>query len=123
MTTTIFVHGIGVRDAAYELVLPALAGGLTDRRPDTTLEFLYWGAEYGARTVADNPALPEDEPGRAGRGERSEEHTSELQSRENLVCRLLLEKKKQPTQSGAPGRASSRWLRGSRASSCRGNRS
>src|SRR5690606_40692177 len=39
----------------------------------------------------------------AGRGDprrpaahrfRSEEHTSELQSRENLVCRLLLEKKK-----------------------------
>src|SRR5207302_11220452 len=28
---------------------------------------------------------------------RSEEHTSELQSRENLVCRLLLEKKKQET--------------------------
>src|SRR5690606_41676128 len=27
-------------------------------------------------------------------GIRSEEHTSELQSRENLVCRLLLEKKK-----------------------------
>src|SRR5690606_41961635 len=26
--------------------------------------------------------------------ERSEEHTSELQSRENIVCRLLLEKKK-----------------------------
>src|SRR5438093_7422943 len=28
------------------------------------------------------------------RGERSEEHTSELQSLTNLVCRLLLEKKK-----------------------------
>src|SRR5436309_10797873 len=28
---------------------------------------------------------------------RSEEHTSELQSRENLVCRLLLEKKKKQT--------------------------
>src|SRR5690606_41650491 len=28
---------------------------------------------------------------------RSEEHTSELQSRENLVCRLLLEKKKNTT--------------------------
>src|SRR5690606_40731953 len=28
------------------------------------------------------------------RPSRSEEHTSELQSRENLVCRLLLEKKK-----------------------------
>src|SRR5690606_41052200 len=38
-----------------------------------------------------------------GAARRSEEHTSELQSRENLVCRLLLEKKKktnnaQPTQ-------------------------
>src|SRR3712207_8300019 len=29
----------------------------------------------------------------AGEGERSEEHTSELQSRQYLVCRLLLEKK------------------------------
>src|SRR5690606_40372449 len=29
---------------------------------------------------------------------RSEEHTSELQSRENLVCRLLLEKKKKITE-------------------------
>src|SRR3712207_8294922 len=31
------------------------------------------------------------------REERSEEHTSELQSRQYLVCRLLLEKKKQPS--------------------------
>src|SRR5436309_4906110 len=30
---------------------------------------------------------------------RSEEHTSELQSRENLVCRLLLEKKKKNNNS------------------------
>src|SRR2546430_16783675 len=29
-----------------------------------------------------------------GTGHRSEEHTSELQSQSNLVCRLLLEKKK-----------------------------
>src|SRR3712207_8356383 len=29
-------------------------------------------------------------------GKRSEEHTSELQSRQYLVCRLLLEKKKKP---------------------------
>src|SRR2546430_6832935 len=29
---------------------------------------------------------------------RSEEHTSELQSQSNLVCRLLLEKKKKPQQ-------------------------
>src|SRR6266700_7737887 len=34
------------------------------------------------------PALPPYSP------VRSEEHTSELQSRENIVCRLLLEKKK-----------------------------
>src|SRR5260370_21745108 len=33
----------------------------------------------------------------AGGGSRSEEHTSELQSHLNLVCRLLLEKKKQNT--------------------------
>src|SRR2546427_7968698 len=32
--------------------------------------------------------------GLGGVGERSEEHTSELQSQSNLVCRLLLEKKK-----------------------------
>src|SRR3712207_8091757 len=31
---------------------------------------------------------------RAAVGQRSEEHTSELQSRQYLVCRLLLEKKK-----------------------------
>src|SRR2546430_10243130 len=30
----------------------------------------------------------------ASAGQRSEEHTSELQSQSNLVCRLLLEKKK-----------------------------
>src|SRR5438093_5634310 len=35
---------------------------------------------------------------RADRGARSEEHTSELQSLTNLVCRLLLEKKKQDIQ-------------------------
>src|SRR5947207_12733750 len=32
------------------------------------------------------------------RARRSEEHTSELQSHSDLVCRLLLEKKKQPAQ-------------------------
>src|SRR3712207_9023128 len=33
-------------------------------------------------------------------GMRSEEHTSELQSRQYLVCRLLLEKKTKPPQIG-----------------------
>src|SRR5258708_12346332 len=32
--------------------------------------------------------------------ERSEEHTSELQSPDHLVCRLLLEKKKKPVVAG-----------------------
>src|SRR5690606_42038479 len=36
-----------------------------------------------------------DPQGDINRQVRSEEHTSELQSRENLVCRLLLEKKKE----------------------------
>src|SRR5688572_31772828 len=40
------------------------------------------------------------QPSRAGRcRRRSEEHTSELQSQSNLVCRLLLEKKKKQTKS------------------------
>src|SRR2546430_13091438 len=34
-----------------------------------------------------------------GRQARSEEHTSELQSQSNLVCRLLLEKKKKKSRS------------------------
>src|SRR2546430_11116955 len=34
---------------------------------------------------------------RPGASQRSEEHTSELQSQSNLVCRLLLEKKKKTT--------------------------
>src|SRR5256712_9462879 len=36
---------------------------------------------------------------RITRLKRSEEHTSELQSRSDLVCRLLLEKKKRSTES------------------------
>src|SRR6266403_4379326 len=36
------------------------------------------------------------------RWRRSEEHTSELQSRRDLVCRLLLEKKKKKTQTLSP---------------------
>src|SRR2546427_8703137 len=46
--------------------------------------------------VADRPIL-EDVDAVA---ERSEEHTSELQSQSNLVCRLLLEKKKKNTSRG-----------------------
>src|SRR2546430_13642302 len=37
----------------------------------------------------------------ASQSVRSEEHTSELQSQSNLVCRLLLEKKKKTTSNGS----------------------
>src|SRR3989442_8779358 len=40
-------------------------------------------------------AVPSDRADTGRRRGRSEEHTSELQSRPHLVCRLLLEKKKQ----------------------------
>src|SRR3712207_7340754 len=52
------------------------------------------GAAPDARRVR-RAALPRARPaGVQARAVRSEEHTSELQSRQYLVCRLLLEKKK-----------------------------
>src|SRR3712207_8064829 len=54
------------------------------------------GARARRRTAFLGPCPPvAAADGRAGG--RSEEHTSELQSRQYLVCRLLLEKKKQNT--------------------------
>src|SRR5690606_41654797 len=47
---------------------------------------ILWSRRLSPRTQRGIPALPLARL-------RSEEHTSELQSRENLVCRLLLEKK------------------------------
>src|SRR3712207_7499559 len=61
------------------------------------------GRTTGSAEVLTRPSLreragrPRTAPSRAGwlsRRRRSEEHTSELQSRQYLVCRLLLEKKK-----------------------------
>src|SRR5688572_32508344 len=52
------------------------------------------------RGVLGQPRLEESEvliPSGESLPHRSEEHTSELQSQSNLVCRLLLEKKKQKT--------------------------
>src|SRR3712207_8600682 len=55
------------------------------------------GCGEGARQRRDA-----DSPAAAVQGNpRSEEHTSELQSRQYLVCRLLLEKKKENTSSFA----------------------
>src|SRR5216683_7559189 len=50
------------------------------------------GGRRPACWQASRPAGPREGPRAAAR--RSEEHTSELQSRSDLVCRLLLEKKK-----------------------------
>src|SRR3712207_8512344 len=52
----------------------------------------------GSPSYHTRPRGGSDEPAAACGGDRvprSEEHTSELQSRQYLVCRLLLEKKKQ----------------------------
>src|SRR2546422_7186686 len=54
-----------------------------------------------AMLLATDPAEPAGAFFRAGA--RSEEHTSELQSRLHLVCRLLLEKKKDPRLITHPG--------------------
>src|SRR5438552_8796150 len=53
-------------------------------------------AEDGQRVAADTTLLKITGPARAllSAARRSEEHTSELQSPDHLVCRLLLEKKK-----------------------------
>src|SRR2546422_1599317 len=48
---------------------------------------------------------PLQEAFREHHGLRSEEHTSELQSRLHLVCRLLLEKKKKNRRNGKDGGA------------------
>src|SRR2546430_3178331 len=47
--------------------------------------------EAHSRQLLERQAVPGEQ--------RSEEHTSELQSQSNLVCRLLLEKKKKKTKS------------------------
>src|SRR5258707_11082834 len=67
------------------------------RRPPRSTLFPYTTLfrSQGA-TLKSLPAAPSREPARGGVSpiKRSEEHTSELQSRQYLVCRLLLEKKK-----------------------------
>src|SRR5438270_6159816 len=62
---------------AVEQALVLLSRAVQDRRADRVVVAELWAE---VREVA---------------ADRSEEHTSELQSQSNLVCRLLLEKKKQ----------------------------
>src|SRR2546422_7909038 len=79
--------------------------------PYTTLFRSPWAGEFvgkylisaiQALRMTDNPALKKQVGDVlaeliTSQAERSEEHTSELQSRLHLVCRLLLEKKKEPS--------------------------
>src|SRR2546427_3668736 len=70
------------------------------RRPPRSTLFPYTTLFRSGCTVADaawrrRSTRPQARPSTAAVAEaRSEEHTSELQSQSNLVCRLLLEKKK-----------------------------
>src|SRR5690606_40016598 len=73
-------------------------GNIADLGPRRELEERYAEAERldarGQLLMPGNICAHTHFYGAYARGMRSEEHTSELQSRENLVCRLLLEKKK-----------------------------
>src|SRR2546421_3478882 len=85
--TTLFRSRADARRAAARAAQPARAA--QGRRRDL-------GGRRG-RVRPDRPALlgpDRDQRGFGHRHGRSEEHTSELQSRSDLVCRLLLEKKK-----------------------------
>src|SRR3712207_9009740 len=70
--------------------LEALAGA-GHRRHDDLISPRIDGDDIVGQAIAVQVAQRDR---RTDRGDRSEEHTSELQSRQYLVCRLLLEKKK-----------------------------
>src|SRR2546428_7495867 len=80
--STLFPYTTLFRSHFVELVHSQQPPRVLTRRPGLTTE---------ARCVRDVAARQ-----RGAIDDRSEEHTSELQSRSDLVCRLLLEKKKKP---------------------------
>src|SRR3712207_7237431 len=73
-------------DAPIAAGLNLLAAALSEGQPVRAARL--WGASEAMREALGKPNLSPIERS------RSEEHTSELQSRQYLVCRLLLEKKK-----------------------------
>src|SRR5258708_9709646 len=92
-TATTEIYTLSLHDA-----LPiSPAGGAGTRRTRILERVRHRARSQGVwRRLCDRAARA-PHAGRAARsGERSEEHTSELQSPDHLVCRLLLEKKKNP---------------------------
>src|SRR3712207_8454906 len=83
---TLFPYTTLFRSELFEERLPAMSAELAEGRADLSEGIaLYHMTLEGMVLSAGQRALLVD---------RSEEHTSELQSRQYLVCRLLLEKKK-----------------------------
>src|SRR2546427_7896814 len=73
------------------------------RRPPRSTLFPYTTLFRSRRAVVrEKDRVPARLERPAARRQRSEEHTSELQSQSNLVCRLLLEKKKKNTCHSRP---------------------
>src|SRR3712207_7330131 len=88
--TTLFRSARLARERSSVHLLAGLGG--IDHRLRVELAFVQVvGADVVLRDVPRVGVLDQVHPAAVG---RSEEHTSELQSRQYLVCRLLLEKKK-----------------------------
>src|SRR5690606_41273374 len=89
--TTLFRSFDGIENDTGDSLNPYFwIAGTGDMRPVHHQNVAYTQSYYSDGDALDllDPVIPATTIG------RSEEHTSELQSRENLVCRLLLEKKK-----------------------------
>src|SRR2546422_2027246 len=83
------------------------------RRPPRSTLFPYttlFRSSGSSRTKKGSRLRSSSRPGKPAR--RSEEHTSELQSRLHLVCRLLLEKKKEEQEHQARGVDEARTTKG-----------
>src|SRR5690606_41313282 len=85
---------ISRRDRREGVARGAVPRALRDRRRAGRAGRLARDDAVPADAGAGAPPHPRGESRAAPPRARSEEHTSELQSRENLVCRLLLEKRK-----------------------------
>src|SRR5688572_32327002 len=82
----------------FRSAVAAMLALIKEDLADLNVEHDVFFSERSLTTGEDEIAVTIEELRRKGlvyRGRRSEEHTSELQSQSNLVCRLLLEKKKQ----------------------------